>query len=91
MPSGREFNRRSANSSGKVVEHVIRAVIGRFHRARIWHILVFVAIAVYIGATVRRARNYVSLIGAVVLILLGTIGRSIRLLMRQEAIEVNIA
>ena len=68
---------------------VLRLTIS--HRDRIWHILVFVAIAAYIGATVRRATNYVSLIGVVVLILLGTIGRSIGLLMRDEIFEVDVA
>ena len=58
---------------------------------RIWHILVFVAIAAYIGATVRRATNYVSLVGVVVLILLGTIGRSIRLLMPDEIFDMDVA
>ena len=43
-----------------------------FHR--IGHILVFVAIALYIGLTVRRGRNYISLIGIIILILLGTLG-----------------
>ncbi|CAF1231477.1 unnamed protein product [Rotaria sp. Silwood1] len=40
----------------------------------IWHCLVFIAIALYVGLTVERTRNYISLIGIVTLILLGTIG-----------------
>lgn len=44
---------------------------------RVWHILVFVAIALYVGLTVKRGRNFVSLIGIFVLILLGTLGRSL--------------
>ncbi|CAF4792237.1 unnamed protein product, partial [Rotaria socialis] len=38
------------------------------------HLLVFFAIALYVGLTVNRARNYVSLIGIFTLVLLGTIG-----------------
>ncbi|CAF2723753.1 unnamed protein product [Rotaria sp. Silwood2] len=40
----------------------------------IWHFLVFIAIALYVGLTVERNRNYISLIGIVILILIGTIG-----------------
>ncbi|CAF1414845.1 unnamed protein product [Adineta ricciae] len=38
------------------------------------HILVFLAVALYIGLTVRRGSNYVSLIGVFTLIILGTLG-----------------
>jgi hypothetical protein len=41
---------------------------------RIGHILVIFAIALYVGLTVKRGRNYVSLIGIIVLIILGTLG-----------------
>ncbi|CAF1377864.1 unnamed protein product [Adineta steineri] len=40
----------------------------------ILYFLVFVIIAFYVGLTVTRPQNYISLIGIVVLILLGTIG-----------------
>ncbi|CAF1461296.1 unnamed protein product [Adineta steineri] len=40
----------------------------------ILHFLVFITIAFYVGSTVTRPQNYISLIGIVVLILLGTIG-----------------
>ncbi|CAF1253529.1 unnamed protein product [Adineta steineri] len=40
----------------------------------ILHFLVFITIAFYVGWTVTRPQNYISLIGIVVLILLGTIG-----------------
>ncbi|CAF0861807.1 unnamed protein product [Adineta steineri] len=40
----------------------------------ILHFLVFISIAFYVGSTVTRPQNYISLIGIVVLILLGTIG-----------------
>ncbi|UJR10076.1 hypothetical protein I4U23_014298 [Adineta vaga] len=40
----------------------------------IWHLSVATAIALYVGFTVTRPRNYVSLIGIVILILLGTLG-----------------
>ncbi|CAF1338751.1 unnamed protein product [Adineta steineri] len=40
----------------------------------ILHLLVFITIAFYVGSTVTRPQNYISLIGIVVLILLGTIG-----------------
>ena len=39
----------------------------------IWHLVVLLAIAIYVGLTVKRARNYISLIGIIVLILLGMI------------------
>ncbi|CAF3986472.1 unnamed protein product [Adineta steineri] len=39
----------------------------------ILHFLVFITIAFYVGSTVTRPQNYISLIGIVVLILLGTI------------------
>lgn len=42
---------------------------------RLWHLFVFLIIALYLGLTVERKRNYVSLIGIIVLILLGTIGK----------------
>ena len=41
---------------------------------RIGHILVFLAVALYIGLTAKRGRNYLSLIGVFTLILLGTLG-----------------
>ncbi len=41
---------------------------------RIWDLCVFITIALYLGLTVKRARNYVSLLGIIILILLGTIG-----------------
>jgi len=41
---------------------------------RIGHILVFLAVALYVGLTVSRARNLVSLIGIFTLIILGTLG-----------------
>lgn len=41
---------------------------------RTGHILVFFAIALYVGLTTKRGRNYVSLIGILTLILLGTLG-----------------
>jgi hypothetical protein len=37
-------------------------------------LLVFIAIALYVVLTVKRARNYISLIGIIILILLGTLG-----------------
>ncbi|CAF5081566.1 unnamed protein product, partial [Rotaria magnacalcarata] len=50
----------------------IRSIMHRF--SWVGHLLVFLAIALYVGLTVNRARNYVSLIGIFTLILLGTIG-----------------
>jgi hypothetical protein len=41
---------------------------------RIGHILVIIAVALYVGLTVRRGRNYISLIGIFILIILGTLG-----------------
>ncbi|CAF4569377.1 unnamed protein product, partial [Rotaria sp. Silwood2] len=40
----------------------------------IWHFLVFISIVLYVGLTVERTQNYISLIGIITLILLGTIG-----------------
>ena len=48
-----------------------------FHR--IWHFIVFISIALFVGLTIKRARNYISLIGIVTLILLGTIGKGFHL------------
>ena len=45
-----------------------------FELNRIGHILVFIAIAIYIGVTTRRAANLISLIGIFMLIILGTLG-----------------
>jgi hypothetical protein len=41
---------------------------------RVGHILVIIAVALYIGLTVRSGRNYVSLIGIFILIILGALG-----------------
>ncbi|CAF2950407.1 unnamed protein product [Rotaria sp. Silwood2] len=41
---------------------------------KIWHFLVFISIVLYVGLTVERTQNYISLIGIITLILLGTIG-----------------
>ncbi|CAF0789122.1 unnamed protein product [Adineta ricciae] len=40
----------------------------------VWHLFVVTAVVFYVGSTVTRARNYVSLLGIVILVLLGTIG-----------------
>ncbi|CAF3604560.1 unnamed protein product [Rotaria socialis] len=50
----------------------IRSIMHRF--SWVGHLLVFFAVALYVGLTVNRARNYVSLIGIFTLVLLGTIG-----------------
>lgn len=48
-----------------------------FSVSRIGHILVFLAIALYVGLTVKRGQNYVSLVGIFTLVSLGTLGRNI--------------
>lgn len=52
---------------------------------RVWHFAVFIAIALYVGMTIKRPRNYVSLLGILILILLGIIGKSHRLFSSSEA------
>ncbi|CAF0969559.1 unnamed protein product [Rotaria sp. Silwood1] len=73
---GRSIERLYQHISTSIEENetwiTIRNIIYRF--SWIWHCLVFIAIALYVGLTVERTRNYISLIGIVTLILLGTIG-----------------
>ena len=45
-----------------------------FDFVRIFHILVFAAIVIYISLTVKRTRSLFSLVGISVLIILGTLG-----------------
>jgi hypothetical protein len=53
-----------------------KPAIARDSVGRIWHVVVFALIAIYVGSTVKRARNYVSLLGIIILIGLGTIGNA---------------
>ena len=38
------------------------------------HFLVFIGVALYVGLTLKQARNLVSLAGVIILIALGTLG-----------------
>ncbi|CAF1417320.1 unnamed protein product [Adineta ricciae] len=72
------------NAVERVIDYLIESIRSTISGRRfiellnrfswIGHILVFLAVALYIGLTVRRASNYVSLIGVFTLIILGTLG-----------------